>query len=80
MNKGFLFDNELFNEEFKDELDEEEFYSNDIDTCLAKDSFYNSLDDRVWVSNVEDIDGGDNFIDYCVEFFNMLDEEEYYDN
>ena len=37
-------------------------------------------DDRVWTSNVEDIDDGDNFADYCKEFFRMLDEEEYYDN
>ena len=38
------------------------------------------IDNRVWKSNVEDIDGGDNFADYCKEFFEMLDEEEYYDN
>lgn len=37
-------------------------------------------DDRVWTSNVEDIDDGDNFADYCKDFFKMLDEEEYYDN
>ena len=41
---------------------------------------YSSSDDRVWTSYVEDIDGGDNFADYCKEFFEMLDEEEYWEN
>lgn len=42
--------------------------------------FYSLSDDRVWTSNVEDIDGGDNFANYCKEFFEMLNEEEYYDD
>jgi hypothetical protein len=37
-------------------------------------------DDRVWESNVEDIDGGDNFADFCEEFFEILDEEEYWES
>jgi len=37
-------------------------------------------DDRFWTSNIEDIDGGDNFADYFKEFFDMLNEEEYYDD
>ena len=50
-----------------------------LDTDMEQDS-YSLFDDRVWTSNIEDIDGGDNFADYCNEFFRMLDEEEYYDN
>ena len=52
-----------------------------IQSDFEKDN-YSLLDDEdsYWTSNVEDIDGGDNFADYCKEFFNMLDEEEYYDN
>ena len=46
--------------------------NNEIDTLDSDDSY--------WTSNVEDINGGDNFADYCKEFFKMLDEEEYYDN
>ena len=38
------------------------------------------VDDRVWKSYVEDIDGGDNFADYCQYIFGVLDEEEYFDN
>ena len=38
------------------------------------------VDDRVWKSYVEDIDGGDNFADYCQYIFSVLDEEEYFDN
>lgn len=37
-------------------------------------------DNRFWTSIVEDIEGGDNFADYCKDFFELLDEEEYYDN
>lgn len=47
---------------------------------LSEEDFYPISDDRVWTSEVEDIEGGDNFIDYCAEFFTMLDVEEYYDN
>lgn len=38
------------------------------------------VDDRTWKSNVRDICGGDNFADFCEEFFEMLDEEEYYES
>lgn len=50
------------------------------DFCLTDSDFYPPYDDRVWQSNIEDINGGDNFADYCEEFFELLDEEEYYDN
>lgn len=51
-------------------------YANDD----IEQDFYSLSDDRVLTSNIEDIDGGDNFADYCKEFFKLLDEEEYYDN
>lgn len=49
-------------------------------TLEEEREFYPLSDDRIWTSNVEDIDGGDNFADYCKEFFEMLEEEGYYDN
>ena len=36
-------------------------------------------DDRIWKSNIEDIEGGDNFIDYCTYIFNVLEDVGYYD-
>lgn len=41
---------------------------------------YDYYDNRVWKSYVEDIDGGDNFADYCRDFFELLDEEEYFES
>lgn len=46
---------------------------------LTEESFYPPSDNRTWKSNVEDIDGGDNFADYCGYIFKLLEEEEYYD-
>lgn len=37
-------------------------------------------DNRTWTSSVYDIDGGDNFADFCEEFFEILDEEEYWES
>lgn len=48
--------------------------------CLKDSDFYPPSDNRVWKSNVSDIAGGDNFADFCEEFFELLDEENYYDN
>lgn len=57
----------------------DDFYS--INNINTDDSFdEKTSDSRVWKSNIEDIDGGDNFADYCKEFFQLLDEEGYYDN
>lgn len=50
------------------------------DFCLTESDFYPPSDDRVWKSNIEDIEGGDNFADFCDEFFKMLDEEDYWEN
>ena len=46
---------------------------------LTEADFYPALDNRVWESNIEDIDGGDNFADYCEYIFDLLKEEGYYD-
>ena len=50
------------------------------DHVLTEQDFYPPSDDRVLESNIEDIDEDNNFVNYCVEFFEMLDEEEYYEN
>lgn len=80
MCKGFLFGDELLDEEFEEELDEQESCLNDIDFCLTEIDFYPPSDNRVWVSNIEDMDNENNFANHCIEFFELLDEEEYYDN
>lgn len=41
--------------------------------------FYQSTDNRTWKSHVGDIAGGDNFEDFCEEFFELLDKENYWD-
>ena len=46
---------------------------------LTEIDFYPPTDNRVWKSYVEDIDGGDNFADYCEYIFEILEEEDYYD-
>lgn len=46
---------------------------------LTEIDFYPPTDNRVWQSYVEDIDGGDNFADYCEYIFEILEEENYYD-
>lgn len=52
----------------------------DDNLCLKESDFYHPSDDRVWKSNIDDIEGGDNFADYCEEFFRMLDEEDYWES
>ena len=74
MNKSLS--EELFDEEFENVLNEQ----NSCLDCSTEIWFYSPSDDRIWTSNVEDIDGGDNFGDYCEEFFEKLDEEEYYND
>lgn len=49
------------------------------DDCLSEKSFYTTYDNRVLKSYIEDINGGDNFADYCEEFFELLEEECFYD-
>ena len=51
-----------------------------IEDGLSEQEFYTPSDERTWKSFVRDIDGGDNFADYCEDFFELLDEEEYFES
>lgn len=46
---------------------------------LTEKDFYPPEDNRVLKSYVEDVEGGDNFADYCEYIFDLLEEEGYYD-
>ena len=46
---------------------------------LTKKDFYPPFDNRILESYVEDINGGDNFADYCEYIFKIYEEEGYYD-
>lgn len=50
------------------------------DYVLTERDFYPPADYRFWESNVEDIIGGDNFADFCKDYFKLLDEEEYFES
>ena len=58
----------------------QDIYPEDDTSYSIEDDQYLSPDDRYWESNIEDVDGGDNFADYCKYFFNLLEEEEYFEN
>ena len=62
-----------------DDLYEEQYYKEQYDDCLTESDFYPPADNRVWKSYVEDIDGGDNFADYCEYIFGIYEEEGYYE-
>ena len=47
--------------------------------CLTEESFYPPYDNRHFESYVRDINGGDNFADYCEYIFDLLEEEGYYE-
>lgn len=47
---------------------------------LKEQDFYPPTDNRTWKSNIRDIAGGDNFADFCKDFFELLDEEEYFES
>lgn len=71
MNNKYMFNDVLTGQSYRP-LD-------DMDFCITESDFYPPSDDRVLKSYVDDIDGGDNFIDYCEYIFDLLDEEGYYD-
>ena len=56
-----------------------DYYKMDDESYLTERDFYPHSDDRVVESYVEDIDGGDNFADYCEYIFEMYEEEGYWD-
>lgn len=81
MEKKFVFDDELVEfEELEEELNEQNSYLKDQDIYLLETNFDISLDNRIWESYVEDIDGGDNFADYCNYIFKMLEDEDYFED
>ena len=45
---------------------------------IEKD-IYQPTDNRTWKSYIEDVYEGDNFADFCEEYFELLDKEEYWD-
>ena len=69
-----MLNGELAIKDLKEKID----YLINNDFSLSETDFYPPSDNRVWTTNVMDIDGGDNFGDYCEDFFEMLDEEEYF--
>ena len=63
----------------KDKYDFSDLLQEESCDYLTDKDFYPPSDDRYFESYIEDIDGGDNFADYCTDFFEMLEEENYYD-
>lgn len=59
---------------YEDMLEEQDYCP------IELDDLFTNTDDRVWKSYIDDINGGDNFADFCEEFFELLDEEGYWDN
>ena len=53
---------------------DEQYYN-----CLTEESFFPPSDNRYLESYIEDIEGGDNFANYCKQFFELLEEEGYYE-
>ena len=44
---------------------------------LTEQSFYPPLDDRVYTSGIDDIEGGDNFAEYAEYFWETYEEDIY---
>lgn len=68
-----IYDYDFDFEDILSELDEQ--YTD----CLSEQDFYPPEDDREFKSYIRDIDGGDNFADYCKDMFDLLEEEGYWD-
>ena len=78
----------LMNEKimFSDELNKKDYYPLPLDDrqsnneyYLTEEDFYPPYDNRHLESYVEDIDGGDNFFEYCEYVFDIFEEENYWD-
>lgn len=84
MDSEFAFDNKLFDKEYIEklikELKRQGYDKEDVEFYLTDIDFYPPSDNRVWTSNIEDIEDGDNFADYCEYIFKLYEDEEYYDN
>lgn len=55
----------------------DEFECEEMECFYEERDFYSSeeIDDRLYQSGVEDIEGGDNFADYAKYFFNTYGED-----
>ncbi len=62
-----------------DKYNFDDILNEDIYDYLTEESFYPPLDNRYLESYIEDIDGGDNFAEYCEYIFELLEEEGYYE-
>lgn len=69
----YSFDKKLNKQTSKQQIDRYDF------GCLTEEDFYPPVDNRILTSYVEDIEDGDNFMDYCEYIFELCDEEEYWD-
>jgi hypothetical protein len=63
----------------KNKYDFSDLLQEKVRDYLTEEDFYPPSDDRHLESYVKDINGGDNFADYCEYIFEILDEEEYFD-
>lgn len=61
-------------------LTKDDFYFLNMNEDVLEYYIYPIYDDRSWKSHVYDIYGGDNFADFCEEFFELLDEEGYWED
>ena len=79
MNNKYSIENILNKLDRQEHSTEERISLKKNDFYLTEEDFYPPYDDRVLESYVEDIEGGDNFADYCKDIFELLEEEEYYE-
>jgi len=63
----------------KDKYNFDDLLNEEPRDYLTEEDFYPPSDNRVLKSYIEDIDGGDNFADYCEYIFELLEEEDYYE-
>lgn len=63
----------------KDKYNFDDILNEQYTDYLTEQDFYPPTDSRVLKSHIEDIEGGDNFADYCEYIFDLLEEEGYYD-
>ena len=61
-------------------LEEIEYLEKLSEYELSEKDFYPPEDTRVLHSGVDDIIGGDNFVDFTTDIFDIYDEEEYFDD
>lgn len=63
----------------KDKYDFSDLLQDNSCDYITEESFYPPCDNRILKSFIEDIEGGDNFADYCEYIFEILEEEECYE-